>query len=83
MLQIKVLGPGCPNCEKVEAAAKKAVANFGVQANIEKVTDYGQIMSYNVLSTPGLVINEKLVAAGRIPSDAEVSTWVEDALAEA
>ena len=83
MLQIKVLGPGCPNCEKVEAAAKKAVANFGVEANIEKVTDYGEIMSYNVLSTPGLVINEKLVSAGRIPSEAEVSTWVANALAEA
>ena len=83
MLQIKVLGPGCPNCEKVEAAAKKAVANFGVEAKIEKVTDYGEIMSYNVLSTPGLVINEKLVAAGRIPDEGEVMTWVANALAEA
>lgn len=83
MLQIKVLGPGCPNCEKVEAAAKKAVANFGVEANIEKVTDYGQIMSYNVMATPGLVINEKLVSAGRIPADGEVMTWVANALAEA
>lgn len=83
MLQIKVLGPGCPNCEKVEAAAKKAVANFGVEANIEKVTDYGQIMSYNVLATPGLVINEKVVSAGRIPSEAEVLTWVANALASA
>lgn len=83
MLKIKVLGPGCPNCEKVEAAAKKAVANFGAEATIEKITDYGEIMSYNVLSTPGLVINEKLVSAGRIPSEAEVSTWVANALAEA
>lgn len=83
MLQIKVLGPGCPNCEKVEAAAKKAVANFGVEANIEKVTDYGQIMSYNVMATPGLVINEKLVSAGRIPGDSEVMSWVANALAEA
>lgn len=83
MLQIKVLGPGCPNCEKVEAAAKKAVANFRVEAHIEKVTDHGEIMNYNVLSTPGLVINEKLVSAGRIPSDAEVMTWVANALAEA
>ena len=82
MLQIKVLGPGCPNCEKVEAAAKKAVANFGVEANIEKVTDYGQIMSYNAMATPGLVINEKLVSAGRIPADAEVMSWVANALAE-
>jgi hypothetical protein len=60
--------------------AKKAVANFGMPANIEKVTDFGEIMSYRVLATPGLVINEKLVAAGRIPSDAEVMSWVADAL---
>lgn len=80
MLTIKVLGPGCPNCQKVEAAAKNAVTNLGVEAEITKVTDYAQIMAYNVLATPGLVINEKLVSAGRIPSDAEVMTWVADAL---
>lgn len=83
MLHIKVLGPGCPNCEKVEVAARKAVANFGIPARIEKITDREQFRSYNLLATPGLVINEKLVAAGRIPSDAEVITWVADALAEA
>jgi small redox-active disulfide protein 2 len=80
MLNIKVLGPGCANCQKVEAAAKNAVANMSVEAEITKVTDYGEIMSYNLLSTPGLVINEKLVSAGRIPSDAEVMTWIGDAL---
>ncbi len=80
MLSIKVLGPGCANCEKLEAAAKSAVANMGVEAEITKVTDYGEIMSYNVLSTPGLVIDEKLVSAGRIPTDSEVMTWVADAL---
>jgi len=83
MLTIKVLGPGCSNCQKVEAAAKNAVTNLGVEAEITKVTDYAQIMAYNVLATPGLVINGKLVAAGRIPSDAEVMTWVADALAVA
>jgi small redox-active disulfide protein 2 len=83
MLNIKVLGPGCSNCQKVETAAKNAVANLGVAAEITKITDYGEIMAYNVLSTPGLVINEKLVAAGRIPSDAEVMTWVADALTPA
>jgi small redox-active disulfide protein 2 len=81
MLHIKVLGPGCSNCDKLASVAKKAVANFGMPANIEKVTDFGEIMSYRVLATPGLVINEKLVAAGRIPSDAEVMSWVADALA--
>ncbi len=80
MLTIKVLGPGCANCEKVEAAAKTAVASMGVEAKITKVTDYGEIMSYKVLSTPGLVINEKLVSAGRIPAAAEVMTWVADAM---
>lgn len=83
MLQIKVLGPGCANCEKLEAVTKEAVATSGVEANIEKITDYGQIMSYNVLATPGLVINEQLVSAGRIPSEAEVTTWVKEALAAA
>ncbi len=80
MLSIKVLGPGCANCEKVETAAKKAVAGMRVEAEIRKITDYSEIMSYNVLSTPGLVINEKLVSAGRIPTDAEVMTWIADAL---
>ncbi|HSM56951.1 MAG TPA: thioredoxin family protein [Candidatus Sulfomarinibacteraceae bacterium] len=80
MLQIKVLGPGCANCEKLEAVAKQAVATSGIDAHIEKITDFAQIMSYNVLATPGLVINEQLVSAGRIPSEAEVSTWVVNAL---
>jgi small redox-active disulfide protein 2 len=80
MLQIKVLGPGCANCEKLEVAAKHAVANLGVEAEIIKVTSYDEIMSYRILATPGLVINEKVVSAGRIPSEAEVMTWVADAL---
>ena len=80
MVDIKVLGPGCPNCQKVEAAAKTAVAMLGAEAHITKITDYAEIRSYNVLATPGLVINGKLVSAGRIPSDAEVTTWLADAL---
>lgn len=80
MLHIKVLGPGCPNCRKVEAAAKSAVAGLGVQAEIEKITDYDRIFSYNILATPGLVINEIVVSAGRIPSEAEVSNWLAEAL---
>jgi small redox-active disulfide protein 2 len=81
MLSIKVLGPGCSNCQKVEQIAKKVVAMLSVDATIQKVTEMQDIMKYPILSTPGLVVNEKLVCAGRIPSEAEVTTWVTSALA--
>jgi small redox-active disulfide protein 2 len=83
MLTIKVLGSGCPNCKKVEAIARQAAGMMGMQAEFIKVTDYNQIMEYNIMSTPGLVINEKLVCAGRIPTPAEVTTWLADAAMEA
>lgn len=81
MLTIKVLGPGCDNCKKVEAAARGAVTALGVEAEFVKVTDWVEIKKYPILSTPGLVINEKLVCGGRIPSEAEVTTWLADSLA--
>jgi small redox-active disulfide protein 2 len=80
VLTIKILGSGCPNCKKVEAIARQAAERLGMQAEFIKVTDYNQIMEYNILSTPGLVINEKLVCAGRIPNPAEVTTWLTTAL---
>ena len=80
MLTIKVLGSGCANCKKVEAVARQAVWGLGVEADIIKVTDYQDIMKYPILSTPGLVINEQLVSAGRIPQPAEVTTWITTAL---
>ena len=81
MLSIKVLGPGCDNCKKVEQIAHQAVDALGVEAYVEKVTDYAEIHKYPILATPGLVINEKLVCAGRIPNQAEVTTWLTNALA--
>ena len=80
MLTIKVLGSGCANCKRVEQIVRKVVDEMALQAEIIKVTDYADIMAYNILSTPGLVINEKLVSAGRIPTPAEVTTWMADAL---
>ncbi len=81
MLKIKVLGPGCNNCHMVEEIARAAVAAVGAEAEFEKVTDRADFARYNLLYTPGLVIDEKLVSAGRVPNQNEVMTWVTDALA--
>jgi len=83
MLTIKVLGPGCNNCKNLEALSRQAVANLGIEAEVVKVTDAFAIQAYHILSTPGLVINEKVVSAGRIPSEAEITTFLTNALMEA
>jgi len=80
MLTIKVLGPGCENCKNVEAITRKAVAMFGIEAQVIKVTDWAEIKKYPILGTPGLVINEKVVCAGRIPTETEVTTWLANAM---
>jgi small redox-active disulfide protein 2 len=80
MLTIKILGSGCANCKRLEQIASKVVSDLAVEAEVIKVTDYNDIMSYNIFSTPGLVIDEKVVSAGRVPSPAEVTTWVTNAL---
>ncbi|MEJ5225574.1 MAG: thioredoxin family protein [Anaerolineales bacterium] len=80
MLTVKILGPGCANCKRVEQMTRKLISDMALEAEVVKVTDYKDIMAYNILSTPGLVINEKLVCSGRIPSPAEVSTWLVNAL---
>lgn len=80
MLTIKILGSGCANCKRVEQIAHKVVEQLAIEAEVIKVTDYNQISEYNILSTPGLVINEKVVCSGRIPTPAEVTTWITSAL---
>ena len=81
MLSVKVLGPGCGNCKRLEQIVRRTVADFGLAAEIEKVTDYKDIMQYDVISTPGLVINDQVVAMGRVPSPAEITVWLTDGLA--
>lgn len=71
-MQIKVLGPGCNNCKTLERITHEAVDALGIQATIEKVEDYPTIVSYGVMSTPALVINEQVVIAGRVPTPTQV-----------
>jgi small redox-active disulfide protein 2 len=80
MLTIKVLGSGCANCKRVEQIVRKVVGDMSLEAQVIKVTEYPDIMAYNIMSTPGLVINEKVVSSGRIPTPAEVTTFVTDAI---
>jgi len=84
MLTVKVLGPGCPNCQKVEANARQALATLQPEGGFElvKVTDPIAISNY-ILRTPGLVINERVVCEGRIPNADEIVTWLADALENA
>ncbi|RMD76169.1 MAG: thioredoxin family protein [Chloroflexi bacterium] len=76
MINVKVLGSGCANCRKLEDRVRTVVQKFQLAAEIEKVTDYAQIMRWNVMRTPGLVVNNVLVASGRIPSEEEIADWL-------
>jgi small redox-active disulfide protein 2 len=69
---IKVLGPGCTNCKNLERVTREAVADLGLDATIEKIEDYATILGYGVMSTPGLVVNEKVVVSGRVPTVGQV-----------
>ncbi len=79
MVAIKILGPGCANCKKLEAVARAAATALGLEAEISKVSDYADIMSYSVLSTPALVVNGKVVCAGKIPTVVKVYGWLAEA----
>ena len=80
MVEIKVLGPGCANCKLLEQIAHKVVDALSVDANIEKVTDYKQMVELGVMATPGLIVNNEVVSSGRIPSETEVINWIIEAL---
>jgi small redox-active disulfide protein 2 len=82
-MEIKVLGTGCPNCKRLEKLARQALAEMGVEAAVTKVTGMSDIMAYDILTTPGLVIDEKVVSSGRVPSKAEVTSMIATALSEA
>jgi small redox-active disulfide protein 2 len=71
-MNIKILGPGCPKCKTLEKITRQAVDELGIEATIEKVEDIVKIMAYNVMHTPVLVINEKVVLKGVVPGVSQV-----------
>jgi small redox-active disulfide protein 2 len=80
MITIKVLGPGCKNCQTLYSDVEKAVAESGVEAVVTKVTDIAEIMQYRVMSSPALVIDEKVVLAGRVPPRSEIVKLIKDSV---
>jgi len=77
-MEIKILGPGCPKCGMVEKRVKNALAELGIAADVEKVSDIQKMMSYGIPATPGLVINGKIISAGRIPRVEEIKAWIQE-----
>lgn len=76
MLNIKILGTGCANCKTTQKLVEEVIAVRGMQAQVEKVEDIPSIMKYGVMSTPGVVIDGKVVHAGGVPSRAQVESWL-------
>ncbi len=76
MKTIKILGTGCAKCKLTEAVIRETLAETGVEANIEKIEDIQKIMEYDIMSTPAIVIDEKVVMAGRVPSKEELRSMI-------
>jgi small redox-active disulfide protein 2 len=81
-MEVKILGTGCPNCKRLEKVTREALAEMGVDADVSKVTDMVDILSYNIPATPGLVIDGQVVSYGRIPPKAELTTMITTALSK-
>ncbi len=75
-MDIKILGPGCPKCKQAEQIVKEVVAESGVEAQVEKVTDLMEIAGYGVFGTPAVIVNGKVKSVGRIPKKEEIKTWI-------
>ncbi len=82
MLKVQVLGSGCANCHKVEALAKQALTQLGVEGQVEMVTDMKEIMRMGVMNTPGIVINGKVVSTGRVPALSQITAMLTTALGQ-
>ncbi|MFN2303265.1 MAG: thioredoxin family protein [Anaerolineales bacterium] len=78
-MEIKILGMGCPKCKRLEAVAREVAEELGIQASISKVMSMDEIMQYDVISTPALVVNEVVLSSGRIPERDEIRAWFKNA----
>jgi small redox-active disulfide protein 2 len=79
-MEIKILGTGCAKCHQLEQTVKEVIAELGLDTNIDYVKNIKKIMEYPILTTPGLVIDGKVVCSGRLPTKAEVTTFITTAL---
>jgi len=77
-MEIKVLGPGCPKCETTEKLVKEAVAEAGVDAKVEKVTDIIEIAKHGVFMTPSVVIDGEVKCVGKVPKKEEIKAWIKN-----
>ncbi|HEY5123280.1 MAG TPA: thioredoxin family protein [Ignavibacteria bacterium] len=77
-MNIKILGVGCSRCKKLEQQVRDLVAKNNINTEIEKVTDIQDMIKYGIMSTPGLVINEKLKSSGIIPKDEQILNWIKE-----
>jgi small redox-active disulfide protein 2 len=75
-VDIKVLGPGCAKCQQTEKVVKEAVAESGVSATVEKVTDIRKIAEYGVFGTPAVVVDGDVKCVGKVPSKQDIKKWV-------
>lgn len=80
MLDIKILGTGCANCIKLENLVKEVVSENNLPVSVEKITDREKFMDYGVMLTPGLVVNGKVLAMGKIPTKSTLEHWLKDML---
>lgn len=79
-MTVKILGVGCPKCRRLEEKVKALIDMNSIDATVEKVTDINEMMKYNIMMTPGLVINEKLKTSGNIPKDEQILIWLKEGI---
>ena len=82
MLQIKVVGSGCPNCQKLEALCHEVIDESDLPAQIEKVTDVNQFADLGIFMTPGLIVNDEVVSSGKIPTKDTLQRWLQERMSQ-